>query len=71
LLKAAGTEYGIVVSTNDPDLLRRKLYPLKKTDPAFERICLIIHPNAPDKELIIGVKHNVNAERPGPGEENT
>lgn len=63
LLKAAASPRGIVVSTNDPDALRQKLYPLRKTDPTFIRLCFIIHPRNPTKELIIGVKKNGDAEK--------
>lgn len=62
LLKAAASPRGIVVSTNDPDRLRQKLYPLRKTDPAFAKLCFIIHPKNPTKELIIGVKNDVDTD---------
>lgn len=58
LLKAAASSRGIVVSTNDPDALRQKLYPLRKEDPSFEKLTFIIHPKNPTRELIIGVKKN-------------
>jgi hypothetical protein len=56
LMKAAGSQIGIAVSTNDPDRLRQKLYALKKTDPTFANLSLIISKQNPDKELFIAKK---------------
>lgn len=67
LLKAVSSPRGIAVSTSDPDLLRQRLYPVKKTDPAFENLSLIISKENPTKELFIAKKlekPSVNPEEP-------
>ena len=43
----------MVVNTNDPELLRQKLYPLRKEDSAFARLSFVISPINPTGQLWI------------------
>lgn len=44
LYEAARSPIGLVVSTNDPEFLRQKLYPLRKTEPEFKNLAFVISP---------------------------
>jgi len=53
LYRAARTPVGLVVSTSSPEFLRQKLYPLRKTEPAFANLSFVISPIFPATELWI------------------
>lgn len=58
LYSALRSPFGIVVITADPVFLRQKLYPLRKTDAAFDPLSFVLGPKAKD-ELWILRKPNV------------
>ena len=53
LLKASASNFGILVSTNNPDKLRQKLYPVKKDSSDFAQLSFVISPTKPEAELLI------------------
>lgn len=53
LYEALGAEYGVAVETNDPDRLRQKLYPLRKTDEIFTPLAFVLSPFNPQELWII------------------
>jgi len=59
LYEALGTSVGLVVKTEDASLLRTKLYPLRKTDPALMCLALVLSPTAPKTELWVVLKPEV------------
>ena len=59
LLRALGSEIGIAVSCSTPELLRSKLYKIRKTDPDFEVLSFVI-PN-PHELFIVKRPENSNA----------
>lgn len=44
LYDAVNSPLGVVVETDDPERLRQKLYPLRKSDPLFESLAFVISP---------------------------
>lgn len=44
LYRALEAQYGVVVTTPDPNRLRQKLYPIRKAQPDFECLAFIISP---------------------------
>lgn len=56
LMRAATSPNGIAVLTSNADRLRQKLYPVKKTDPLFANLAIIISPDKPETELFIAMK---------------
>jgi hypothetical protein len=56
LYEAYRSELGIVVSTNDPERLRQKLYAARKKDPDLARLSFRISPTSPESELHIEKK---------------
>lgn len=44
LYDALHSPFGIIVETPDPEFLRQKLYPLRKSDPAFVSLSFVISP---------------------------
>lgn len=50
---ALRTPLGIILSTEDPERLRQKLYTLKKERPELSRLSFIISPTNPGRELWI------------------
>jgi len=61
LFQALSSPYGIVVATSDPDRLRQKLYPLRKTDPAFAPLAFVLSPLSPQHLWILkqGTAHEI------------
>jgi len=53
LYEAYRAELGIVVSTNDPERLRQKLYAERKKDPELACLSFRISPTNPGAELLI------------------
>lgn len=47
LYDALDTEFGIVVETENPERLRQKLYPLRKSGPLFEPLAFVLSPINP------------------------
>lgn len=59
LYDALREEFGLVVNTNDPEMLRQKLYPLRKEDSAFAQLSFVISPINPTGQLwIVKAKPN-------------
>lgn len=53
LYRALESPYGIAVETEDPNHLRQKLYPIRKTTPEFDPLAFCISPlNANDLWII-------------------
>lgn len=63
LYKALNSEHGVVISTDNPDLLRQKLYAARKTDPDLAAISISTSRTNPSEELWL-VNRNVQSERP-------
>ncbi len=53
LYDALHAEKGVVVTTNDPERLRHKLYPLRKTSSEFEPLAFLISPLNPSDLWIV------------------
>jgi len=51
LFKALAAEYGVSLTTSDSTKLRAKLYPLRKTNPAFAQLHFVIPPINPTTTL--------------------
>ena len=51
LLRALGSSLGLSIKTNDANRLRADLYKVRKTDPDFEPLSLVIH--SPERLLIV------------------
>jgi hypothetical protein len=51
--EALGSEVGVVITTNDIDLTRQKLYAIRKelNDPDLDCIAIQLSPVNPDKDL--------------------
>ena len=60
LYDAMNAEFGVCVSTDDPERLRAKLYPLRKSDDFFAPLALIISPLNPGADLWIVKKGQVD-----------
>ncbi len=44
LCSALRSPYGVIVETDDPEFLRQKLYPMRKSDPDFTPLAFVISP---------------------------
>lgn len=67
LYQAAAAKHGIVVRTNDANLLRQRLYAARRTgepDPALDRLILSPSRENPNTELWI-INPPQDTERPG------
>lgn len=53
LYEALNTEFGLIVTTNEPDRLKQKLYAIRKEDPALGVLSLVTSPTAPAGEIWI------------------
>jgi hypothetical protein len=53
LYEALHSPLGIVVSTNNPEALRSRLYPMRKEDPNFLLLTFSVSPDSPDELWII------------------
>jgi hypothetical protein len=53
LFQALAEPHGIIVATSDPEKLRQKLYPIRKTDPAFTPLAFILSPLSPQHLWIL------------------
>ncbi len=53
LYMALEEEIGLIISVEDPLLLRQKLYAERRKDPIFECLSFAMSPTAPDTELWI------------------
>lgn len=53
LYEAYRADLGIVISTNDPERLRQKLYAERKKDPDLRCLSFRISPTSPESELLI------------------
>lgn len=51
LYRALNSEFGIVVNTSNPELLRQKLYAERKKDPELSRISFTISRTHPESQL--------------------
>lgn len=51
LLRAAESEFGIAVTTDNPTLLRNRLYKLKKTQPSLSKLAIVSPPIDSDRTL--------------------
>lgn len=51
LLRASECEVGLIVRTNDPRLLRNKLYAVKREFPSFASISIVQPPINPESTL--------------------
>lgn len=51
LYEAAGTSVGLRVETNQPELLRQRLYTERRSDPDLENISIHLSPTNPSGEL--------------------
>ena len=56
---ALNSEFGIIVSTSDPERLRQKLYAERKKDPELSCISIAISRTHPESQLML-VKKNEN-----------
>jgi len=56
LYEAYRSEFGIIVSTNDPERLRQKLYAERKKDSDLACLSFRISPTSPESELHIEKK---------------
>lgn len=61
LYAALASEHGIVLHTEDPEALKRKLYPLRKQDPRLEELSICTSPHNPATELWLVKKDALNA----------
>jgi hypothetical protein len=61
LYQALNSELGVIVRSSNPVLLRSKLYPLIKSDPALDCISLVLSPTAPDTDLFLVRKPNAES----------
>lgn len=59
--EALGSEFGVVVETDNPERLRQKLYALRKSasDPMLEQISITISPTNPASHVWL-VKRKTN-----------
>lgn len=63
LYAAYHSSFGVVVETDDPERLRQKLYPLRKSNPDFEPLAFVISPlNPQDLWIIKQPKETLNVE---------
>lgn len=69
LYEALRQPYGIIVSTDDVERLRAKLYPLRRGDPALMALSFIVSPTNPSSELWIVKKDAADAEEHGTPDE--
>lgn len=53
LYDALASEFGIIIKSNDPLMLRARLYPLRKSDPQFLELSFVLSPDAPESDLWI------------------
>lgn len=53
LYDALHSPLGVCVTTNDPERLRQKLYPLRKTDDIFAPLAFLISPLNPQDLWIV------------------
>lgn len=53
LYDALNSPHGIVVSSEDPERLRQKLYPLRKAYTELAGLALVISPSHPETDLWI------------------
>lgn len=51
MLRAMESEYGIAIRTDNPTLLRNRLYKLKKTQPSLSELALVSPPVNSDTTL--------------------
>lgn len=62
LFSALSSDYGIKVTTSDPDALRQKLYKIRREDSTFQCLSFIISPVLPQSELWIIKREEQNGE---------
>lgn len=53
LLRAASAEIGVIVSTNNVDLLRQKLYKCMRDDASIPKFSLVTDPAQPTTRIFI------------------
>ena len=53
LYDALASEFGIILTTDDPIKLRARLYPLRRDDPEFADLSILLSPTNPETELWI------------------
>jgi hypothetical protein len=53
LYEALGTEKGLIVHSDNPLLLRTRLYVERRKDPALDALSFVLSPTHPDTELWI------------------
>ncbi len=62
LYEAFRAKFGIVVNSNNPEKLRQKLYPLKKSDPDLANLSFPLSPTNPAEQLWIVKKNDEPAD---------
>tara|TARA_R110000868_G_scaffold274194_1_gene533414 strand:+ start:842 stop:1051 length:210 start_codon:yes stop_codon:yes gene_type:complete len=62
LFSALAAEFGLRIQTNNPELLRQKLYSARKTDETFSALTFLPAPNNPTAELWIIKKGQKNVQ---------
>jgi hypothetical protein len=58
-MKALSSSYGIIVESDNRELLRQKLYAIRRTSPLYDNIALVFHPTQSNQLLIIRKDLNV------------
>lgn len=53
LYDALGSDFGIILRSDDPIKLRERLYPLRKSDPSFADLSFVLSPTSPETDLWI------------------
>jgi hypothetical protein len=63
LYAAYHSKYGVCIETDNVERLRQKLYPLKKDNPDFDNLALVVSPlNGIDLWIVKQPEETVNAE---------